>query len=101
MNMSVASAVVAAVFTVALASCDTPNRTGYMLAAEQHARIARVAREGVEADEAAERSFAAQGNEEEARRAAESASKFRRAYEPEQFQANKDLWLSQWWPSFK
>ena len=101
MNMSVASAVVAAVFTLALGSCDTPDRTDYRTAAEQYERLAQVAQEGVEANEAAERSFAAQGDEERARQAADSASQFRKAYEREQFRATKDRWLSEWWPSFR
>jgi hypothetical protein len=101
MNTSVASAVVAAVFTLALGSCDTPDRTDYRIAAERYERLAQVAQEGIEANEAAERSFAAQGDEEGARHAADSASQFRKAYEREQFRATKDRWLSEWWPSFR
>jgi hypothetical protein len=96
MNISAASAVVAALFTVALASCDTPDR--YRIAAEHHERLAQMAQDGVEANEAAVRSFAAQGNESEARRAADYASQFSRAYELEQSQADQDRWLSEWLP---
>ena len=99
MNTSVASAVVAAVFT--LGSCDTPDRTDYRIAAERYERLAQVAQEGIEANEAAERSFVAQGDEEGAWHAADSASQFRKAYEREQFRATKDRWLSEWWPSFR
>ena len=101
MDMSVASAVVAAVFTLVLGSCDTPDRTDYRIAAERYERLAQVAQEGVEANEAAERSFKARGDEEGARQAADSASQFRKAYEREQFRATKDRWLSEWWPSFR
>ena len=101
MNRSMAAAAVAAIFTLPLASCDTPDRADYMVAAEQYARRAQVAREGVEANESAERAFAAQGDEAAARNAKDSANQFRRAYQIEQFQANKDRWLSEWWPSFE
>jgi hypothetical protein len=97
--MSVASAVTAAIFTLALASCDSSDR--YMIAAEQHERLAQMAQEGVEANEAAERSFAEKGNEDQAKHAADYASQFRRAYELEQSRAEQDRWLSEWLPSFR
>lgn len=98
MSPAVASLIVAGM-AICLASCATPDRTGYRIAADHHAKSAQIARDGVAADEAAAQSFAAQGDRSAASQAEESASQFRRAYRSEQFQANKDRWLSQWWPS--
>jgi hypothetical protein len=84
---------------VCLASCASPDRAGYRIAADHHTKSAQIARDGVAADEAAAQSFAEQGDQSAASHAEESANQFRRAYRSEQFQANKDRWLSQWWPS--
>jgi outer membrane murein-binding lipoprotein Lpp len=83
-----------------LASCHSPDRADYLAAAEQHTNYARIASEGAQANEAAARSFAAQGDEAAAKHAEEYADQFRSAYRIEHFQASKDRWLGQWWPSF-
>jgi pyruvoyl-dependent arginine decarboxylase (PvlArgDC) len=82
-----------------LAGCAPPDRNGYGIAAEHHEKFAQIAGEGVAADASAAQSYAAQGNQSAASHAEESASQFRRRYWVERFQADKDRWLSQWWPS--
>ena len=98
-GMGKSTSLVVANLALCLTSCAIPNRTGYSIAAEHHEKFAQIASEGVTADEAAARSFTAQGNQPAASHAVESASQFRRTYWVERFQADKDRWLSQWWPS--
>jgi hypothetical protein len=98
-DMGKSTALLVANLALCLTSCAIPNRTGYSIAAEHHEKFAQIASEGVAADEAAARSFTAQGNQSAASHAEESASQFRRTYWVERFQADKDRWLSQWWPS--
>ena len=73
MSPAVASLIVAGM-AICLASCATPDRTGYRIAADHHAKSAQIARDGVAADEAAAQSFAAQGD----RSAASHAEEFRK-----------------------
>jgi hypothetical protein len=98
-DMDKSTSLVVANLVICLTSCAIPNRTGYSIAADHHEKFAQIASEGVTADEAAARSLAAQGNQSAASHADESASQFRRTYWVERFQADKDRWLSQWWPS--
>jgi hypothetical protein len=98
-GMGKSTSLVVANLALCLTSCAIPNRTGYSIAAEHHEKFAQIASEGVTADEAAARSFTAQGNQSAASHAEESASQFRRTYWVERFQADKDRWLSQWLPS--
>ena len=81
------------------ASCAGPDRTDYAIAASHHANWARIATEGAATDEAASRSLAAKGDQSGAEYSAKSATEFSRKSQQEQFQAEKDRWLSQWWPS--
>ena len=99
LDMGNSTSLVVVNLALCLTSCAIPNRTGYSIAADHHEKFAQIAREGVAADEAAARSFTAQGNQSAASHAEESASQFRRTYWVERFQADKDRWLSQWWPS--
>ena len=98
-DMDKSTTLFVAILALCLTSCAIPNRTGYSIAADHHEKFAQIASEGVTADEAAARSFTAQGNQSAASHAEESASQFRRTYWVERFQADKDRWLSQWWPS--
>jgi hypothetical protein len=98
-DLDKSTSLVIANFALCLASCAIPNRTGYSIAADHHEKFAQIASEVAAADEAAARSFTAQGNQPAASHAVESASQFRRTYWVERFQADKDRWLSQWWPS--
>lgn len=75
MNPSVASLIVAGM-AFCLASCATPDRTGYRIAAKS----SQIARDGVAVDEAAAQSFAAQGDRSAASHAEEFASQFRREH---------------------
>ena len=98
-DMDKSTTLFVAILALCLTSCAIPNRTGYSIAADHHEKFAQIAREGVTADEAAAQSFTTQGNRSAASHAEESASQFRRTYWVERFQADKDRWLSQWWPS--
>ena len=98
-DMGKSTSLIVANLALCLTSCAIPNRTGYSIAADHHDKFAQIASEGVAADESAARSFTAQGNQSAASHAAEFASQFRSTYWVERFQADKDRWLSQWWPS--
>ena len=84
---------------LALDGCASPDRSDYAAAAAQHADWAQKAREGAAEDEAAARSAAAQGNEERANDLREEGLEFSKRAQLEQFRADKNHWLSQWWPS--
>ena len=99
MRISIVTALLLAT-VVSLVGCESPGRADYLAAAEQHARYARIASEGVQANEETAQSFEAQGNQAAARQAEKTADQFRSAYQTEQFQANKDRWLGEWWPSY-
>ena len=98
-DMGKSTSLVVANLALCLTSCAIPNRTGYSIAAEHHEKFAQIASEEFAADEAAARSFTAQGNQSAASHAGESVSQFRRTYWVERFHADKDRRLSQWWPS--
>ena len=90
---------------LALDGCASPDRSDYARAAVQHADWVQKAadwvqkaREGAE-DEAAARSAAAQGNEARANELSKEGLEFSKRAQLEQFRADKNKWLSQWWPS--
>jgi hypothetical protein len=58
------------------------------------------ASEGASEDEAAARSAAAQGDEARVNYLRKEQMEFTRRSQLEQFHADKDQWLSQWWPSW-
>ena len=84
---------------LALDGCASPDRSDYAAAAAQHADWAQKAREGAAEDEAAARSAAAQGNEARANDLRKEELEFSKRAQLEQFRADKNKWLSQWWPS--
>jgi hypothetical protein len=84
---------------LAFAGCASPDSSDYAAAAAQHADWAQKAREGAAEDEAAARSAAAQGNEARANDLRKEESEFSKRAQLEQFRADKNQWLSQWWPS--
>ena len=84
---------------LALDGCASPDRSDYAAAAAQHADWAQKAREGAAEDEAAARSAAAQGNEARANDLRKEGLEFSERAQLEQFRADKNQWLSQWWPS--
>ena len=84
---------------LALDGCASPDRSDYAAAAAQHADWAQKAREGAAEDEAAARSAAAQGNEARANDLKKEELEFSKRAQLEQFRADKNKWLSQWWPS--
>jgi hypothetical protein len=77
MGKSTVTSLVIAGMVSCVTSCATPDRTGYLIAADHHAKSAQIARDGVAADEAAALSFAAQGDRSAAGHAEESASQSR------------------------
>ena len=97
--MSATLKVLMASLVFCIAGCSSPDRDDYRVAAEQHARSAAIAREGVATNEAAARSFAAQGDYAVAAQREQDAAEFRQVYRWEWLQSKKDEWLSQWWPS--
>ncbi len=83
---------------LAFDGCASPDRSDYARAAMQHADWAQEAREGAGEDEAAARSAAAQGNAARANDLRKEGMEFTKRSREEQFRADKDQWLSQWWP---
>jgi hypothetical protein len=85
---------------LALEGCASPDSGDYVQAAARHAHWAEEAREGATEDEAAARFSAAQGDEARANDLRDNRRAFIRRSQLEQFQADKDQWLSRWWPSW-
>ena len=85
---------------LAFDGCASPDRSDYARAAAQHADWAQEAREGAGEDEAAARSAAAQGNDARANDLRNEGMEFTKRSRLEQFRADKDQWLSQWWPDW-
>jgi hypothetical protein len=83
-----------------LASCASPDSNDYAHAAVRHARWAQEARQGASEDDAASRFLAAQGDQARANDLRQNGAAFNRRSQLEQFQADKDQWLSRWWPSW-
>jgi len=88
------------VIALAFDGCASPDRSDYARAAAQHADWAQEAREGAGEDEAAARSAAAQGNDARANDLRNEGMEFTKRSRLEQFRADKDQWLSQWWPDW-
>ena len=84
---------------LALDGCASPDRSDYAAAAAQHADWAQKAREGAAEDETAAQAAAAQGNEARANDLRKEGLEFSKRAQLEQFRADKNQWLSQWWPS--
>jgi hypothetical protein len=85
---------------LALENCATPDGNDYALAAARHAQWAQEAREGAREDEAAARSLVEQGDQARANDLRANEAEFAKRAQREQFQADKDRWLSRWWPSW-
>jgi hypothetical protein len=80
-------------------SCASPDRNVYDFASREHARWAQQSREKAAADEATARSLAERGDHLGANDAESAARQAVGDAQTQQLQANKDHWLSQWWPA--
>lgn len=91
--------VVAIMACFLLANCAGPSSLDYRRAAERHAHWAEEARQGASEDEAAARALAEHGDQTQAGELGREQAAFTRRAQWEQFQADKDWWLSSWWPT--
>jgi hypothetical protein len=80
-------------------SCASPDRNVYDFASREHARWAQQSREKAAADEATARSLAERGDQSGANDAESAARQAVGDAQTQQLQADKDHWLSQWWPA--
>ena len=80
-------------------SCASPDRNVYDFASREHARWAQQSREKAAADDATARSLAERGDHLGANDAESGARQAAGDAQTQQLQAEKDHWLSLWWPA--
>jgi hypothetical protein len=83
---------------LAVTGCVSPDRSDYEFAARQHATWAQQARQQADEQREAAKSLAQRGDQSGASDAENAARAADRNATTEQVQADKDHFLSLWWP---